>query len=85
MLCYKYIPLIGLNWKALLQRQFAAVERYDNILVLLLTRNMTLAIYLNSWDPSFYLNKEGDNSYIERLLWKLNKIIFVEHLFWCLA
>lgn len=62
MLCYKYIPLIGLNWKALLQRQFAAVERYDNILVLLLTRNMTLAIYLNSWDPSFYLNKEGDNS-----------------------
>lgn len=62
MLCYKYIPLTGLNWKALLQWQFAAVERYDNILVLSLTRNMTLAIYLNSWDPSFYLNKEGDNS-----------------------
>lgn len=25
-------------------------------------QNMTLAIYLNSWDPSFYLNKEGHNS-----------------------
>ena len=62
MLCYKYIPLIGLNWKALLPWQFAKVKRYDNILVLSLIRNRTLAIYLNSWNPSFYLNKEGDNS-----------------------
>ena len=56
-----------------------------NILVLPLTRNMTLAIYLNSWNPSFCLNKKGNNRQFEGLLWKLNKIMFVEHLLWCLA
>lgn len=53
-LSYTYI-LIGLNQKALRVAVCRSEMIWLSILVLLLSRNMTLTNYLNSWNPTFLI------------------------------